>query len=189
VRAEFGRQENIAFLAGDGTNKPFGILTYVTGAANAARHPFGAIGLRTTAGSLATGPVADDFLMTIYDLPAERSNNAKWYMNRLTESTIRRFKDTTGQYIWQPRLTDREPSTIFGYPIVNVPGMPTAAANAIIALFGDMRSTYLVVDRVGVRVLRDPYTNKPYVMFYTTRRVGGGVQNPEYMRALRSAAA
>jgi HK97 family phage major capsid protein len=67
--------------------------------------------------------------------------------------------------------------------------MPATGANAVVALFGDMRATYLVVDRIGIRVLRDPYTNKPFVMFYTTKRVGGGVQNPEYMRALKLAAA
>jgi HK97 family phage major capsid protein len=189
VRAEFSRQENIAFLSGDGVNKPHGILTYVEGGVNEARHPLGPIEAVVTEGNLATGAVPDDFYNTIYDLPAERSANAKWYMNRTFEAGIRKMKDVNGQYIWQPRLTDASPSTVGGVPIVNVPGLPVTGANAVVALFGDMRATYLVIDRVGIRVLRDPYTNKPFVMFYTTKRVGGGVQNPEYMRALKLAAA
>lgn len=189
VRSEFSRQENIAFLSGDGTNKPFGLLGYVAGGAHAARHPLGAIAAVVTAGNLATGIAGDDMLSVIYDLPAERSSNAKWYMNRTTEARIRKLKDTTGQYIWQPRLTEASPSQIGGVPVVHIPGMATTGANAVVALFGDMRATYLVVDRIGIRVLRDPYTNKPFVMFYTTKRVGGGVQNPEYMRALKLAAA
>jgi HK97 family phage major capsid protein len=161
----------------------------VAGGAHAARHPLGAIAAIVTAGNLATGAVGDDFLSVIYDLPSERSSNARWFMNRLQEAKIRKLKDTTGNYLWQPRLTDAEPSTFAGYRIVHVPGMSVSGANAVVALFGDMRATYLVVDRVGIRVLRDPYTNKPFVMFYTTKRVGGGVQNPEYMRALKLAAA
>ena len=75
-----------------------------------------------------------------------------------------------------------------GITVHTLSGMPTVSAGNIAMLYGDMRATYLIIDRVGVRVLRDPYTNKPFVHFYTTRRVGGGVQNPEYMRALRIAA-
>jgi HK97 family phage major capsid protein len=189
VRSEFSRQENIAFLSGDGTNKPHGLLGYVAGGAHASRHPLGAIAAVVTAGNLATGPVSDDMLNVIYDLPAERSANAKWYMNRLAEARIRKLKDNDGNYIWQPRITEAEPSTLHGYRIEHIAGMATSGANAVWALFGDMRATYLVIDRVGIRVLRDPYTNKPFVMFYTTKRVGGGVQNPEYMRALKLAAA
>jgi HK97 family phage major capsid protein len=189
VRSEFSRQENIAFLSGDGVNKPNGLLTYVDGGANDALHPLGPIEAVVTAGNLAAGAASDDFLTLIYDLPAERSSNAKFFMNRAFEAAIRKFKDLNGNYIWQPRLTDAEPSSLMGYPIVNIPGLAVTGANAVVALFGNMRATYLVVDRIGIRVLRDPYTNKPFVMFYTTKRVGGGVQNPEYMRALKLAAA
>lgn len=189
VRSEFSRQENIAFLSGDGVNKPFGLLGYVEGGVHDDRHPLGPIEAIATAGALAVGAVSDDLLNVIYDLPAERAANARWYMNRLTEATFRKLKDDNGNYIWQPRISEAEPSTLHGYRIVHIPGMPVAGASAVIALFGDMRATYLVVDRIGIRVLRDPYTNKPFVMFYTTKRVGGGVQNPEYMRALTLAAA
>lgn len=184
VRDEFARQENIAFLAGDGTNKPFGLLTYAEGAANAAKHPLGAIKV-SDAGA---GIDGDDFVALTYAVPSERvTPNSKWYMNRATIGLIRLMKDANGNYIWQPSLTADAPQTLVGAPIVEVPGMPLDAAGAVVAAYGDMRQTYLVIDRVGIRVLRDPYTNKPYVMFYTTKRVGGGVQNPEYMRFLRRA--
>lgn len=186
VDGEFARQENIAFLSGNGVNKPFGILTYVTGAANAAKHPFGAILANTAAG--ATGLTTDEILDLIYSLPSERSANAKFYMNRTTVGEQRKLKNSDGDYIWQPSYQVGQPATLAGHPIVEVPGMPDTAAGLVPVLFGDMEETYLVIDRVGIRVLRDPYTNKPFVHFYTTKRVGGGVQNPEYMRAIKMAA-
>lgn len=187
VSGEFAIQENIAFLSGTGVNKPFGILTYVTGAANAAKHPFGAIATVTAGAGAAVG--VDDVYNTIYDLPSERIGDAKWYMNRSTIAAFRKLKDADGNLIWQPSMQVGEPSTLGGYPIVEVPGMPDIGLSAVSALFGNMAATYLVIDRIGLRVLRDPYTNKPFVHFYTTKRVGGGVQNPEHMRALKMAAA
>ena len=182
VNGEFGIQENIAFLSGNGTNKPYGLLTYVTGAANAARHPFGAIATTTTAAAAAT---SDELLTLISTLPSERDSNSKWYLNRSTLFTWRKMKDGQGNYLWQPNYVAGQPATLAGYPVVEVAGMPSIATTNVVALFGDMQMTYLVVDRLGTQVLRDPYTNKPYVMFYTTKRVGGGVQNPEYMKALK----
>jgi HK97 family phage major capsid protein len=187
LRDEFGKQENIAFLSGDGVNKPRGILTYVTGGASAAVHPYGAI-TQVTSGGAATIPNGDAVIRLIYDLPTAFSGNAKLYANRNTLATLRLLKDTTGNYLWQPSYAAGQPSTLAGAPVVEVPDMPNVAANAIVALYGDMRATYLVVDRVGLSVLRDPYTNKPFVHFYTRKRVGGGVKNPEPMRALRIAA-
>tara|TARA_Y100000034_G_scaffold133796_1_gene200345 strand:- start:13857 stop:15095 length:1239 start_codon:yes stop_codon:yes gene_type:complete len=187
VSGEFAIQENIAFLSGNGTNKPFGILTYVTGATNATKHPFGAIAAVNGTGTSLTD--SDDLLSVIYDLPSERNGNAKWYMNRSTLGVIRTLKDGNDNYLWQPSYQADQPSSLAGYSVVEVPGMPDIGASAVPALFGDMAMTYLVVDRVGLRVLRDPFTNKPFVHFYTTKRVGGGVQNPEYMRALKMAAA
>lgn len=186
VALEFDRQEGIAFLSGDGVNKPHGLLTYVTGGANAARHPFGAIA--TVNSGAAALPTGDGVLSLIYALPEEFENNAKLFMNRTTAGSIRRLKDTTGQYLWQPALGEGQPATLAGAPIVHMPGMPAVAANAVAMLYGDMRETYQVVDRIGIRVLRDPYTNKPFVHFYTTKRVGGGVKNPEAMKAMVIAA-
>jgi HK97 family phage major capsid protein len=185
VDGEFAIQENIAFLSGNGVNKPTGILNYVTGGANAATHPFGAITGGTVAGAAAV--TTDEVIDLVYSLPSERNQNAKFYLNRSTLAKLRKLKDGQGNYIWQPTYVAGEPSTLQGYPVVEVPGMPNMTTGLVSMLFGDMAATYLVIDRVGIRVLRDPFTNKPFVHFYTTKRVGGGVQNPEYMRFIKQA--
>lgn len=186
VDTEFSRQEGIAFLSGDGVNKPFGILTYVTGAANAAKHPWGAIAVKNSGAAAAL--TADGVLDMVYDLPGELSGDAKLYANRLTQGLMRKLKDGQGNYLWQPSFQQGQPATLLGVPLVEVPDMPVVAAGNIAALYGDLDLTYLVIDRVGIRVLRDPFTNKPFVHFYTTKRVGGGVYNPEPMRALKISA-
>jgi HK97 family phage major capsid protein len=186
VDTEFARQEGIAFLSGDGVNKPHGILTYVTGAANAARHPWGAI---PTVNSGAAGALtADGIINLIYDLPGEFRANAKLFTSRGAQSAMRKLKDGQNNYLWQPSFAAGQPATLAGEQIVEIPDMPAVGAGAVAALYGDMDATYLVVDRVGIRVLRDPFTNKPFVHFYTTKRVGGGVYNPEPMRGLVIAA-
>jgi HK97 family phage major capsid protein len=185
VDTEFSRQEGIGFLSGDGANKPYGILTYVTGAANAARHPYGAIkAVNTGDAAKLTG---DGFVDLMYDLPSEFAGNAKLFINRQSLGAARKLKDGQGNFLWQPSYALGQPQTLNGAPIVEMPDMPTAAAGNVAALYGDMEATYLVVDRIGIRVLRDPYSNKPFVHFYTTKRVGGGVHNPEPMRALKIA--
>ena len=185
VDGEFAIQENTAFLSGNGTNKPTGILNYVTGGANAATHPFGAITGATAAGAAAV--TTDEVIDLVYSLPSERNQNAKFYMNRTSLGKVRKLKDGQGNYIWQPTFVASQPSTLTGYPVIEVPGMPNMTTGLVSTLFGDMAATYLVIDRIGIRVLRDPFTNKPYVGFYTTKRVGGGVQNPEFMRFLKQA--
>lgn len=187
VEGEFSIQENIAFLSGNGTNKPRGILNYVTGGSMATYHPLGAIEAITAAS--ATAVTSDEIIDLVFSLPTERQGEAKFYLNRATIAKIRKLKDGNGNYLWQPTYVAGTPSTLQAQPVVEVPGMPTAAAGNTPILFGDMQRTYLVIDRVGIRVLRDPFTNKPFVHFYTTKRVGGGVQNPEYMKALKMAAA
>ncbi|KFG68697.1 capsid protein [Microvirga sp. BSC39] len=186
VETEFARQEGIAFLSGDGTNKPHGILTYVTGGTAAARHPWGAIQV-VNSGAAAT-VTADGMIDLIYSLPNEFRANAKLYTGRGAQAAFRKLKDSSGAYLWQPSLAAGQPATLAGEAIVEIPDMPAVGAGNVAALYGDMAATYLVVDRVGIRVLRDPFTNKPFVHFYTTKRVGGGVYNPEPMRALRIAA-
>ncbi|CZT36143.1 phage major capsid protein [Rhizobium sp. 9140] len=183
VDTEFSRQEGIAFLSGNGVNKPHGILTYVEGAANAARHPWGAIGVVKS--GAAAGLTADGFIDLFYSIPSEFRAGAKLFTNRQSQGAMRKLKDGQGNYLWQPSYALGQPATLAGEAIVEIPDMPAVAADAIVALYGNMEATYLVVDRVGIRVLRDPFTNKPFVHFYTTKRVGGGLQNPEPMRALK----
>lgn len=186
VETEFAQQEGVAFFSGNGDKKPFGILTYVTGAANAAKHPFGAI--KVVNSGAAAALAADGIIDLVYDLPSAFTGNARFAMNRKTQGVVRKLKDGQGNYLWQPSYVAGQPATVAGFPLTEVPDMPDVAANSTPILFGDFKRTYTVYDRVGIRVLRDPFTAKPYVLFYTTKRVGGGVHNPEPMRALKVAA-
>ena len=108
-------------------------------------------------------------------------------MNRKTESVIRKFKDAQHNYIWQPGVAAGQAPTLLGYPVAEAEDMPDIASNSYAIAFGDFKRGYLIVDRVGVRVLRDPYSAKPYVLFYTTKRVGGGVQNFEAIKLMKFA--
>lgn len=186
VEQEFAYQEGVAFLSGNGTNKPIGLLTYITGAANAAAHPYGAI--TTVNSGAADALTTDGILSLVYALPSEFTGNAKFIMNRATHAAIRKLKDGQGNYIWQPSYVAGQPATVNGYGVTEVAGMPDIAAAAKPIVFGDFKRGYLVVDRVGTRILRDAYTNKPYVQFYTTRRVGGGLLDPQVLKALKISA-
>lgn len=186
VQAEFAEQEGAAFISGDGVKKPAGILTYVTGGANAAKHPFGAIQAINSGAAADIG--SDAVLDLIYGLPKKYRQNARFLTNNLTIAKLRKLKDGQGNYLWQPSAQAGQPATLHGYGLAEDENMPDVAANSIPVLFGDYKRGYLIIDRMGVRVLRDPYTKKPYVLFYTTKRVGGGVQNPECLRALKVAA-
>lgn len=182
VETEFARQESIAFVTGDGVNKPFGLLAHATGGVAAARHPWGTIPdvPAVTPGTL--GP--EDIVNLIYDLPQELSANARFLVNRNTIARVRLLRDDSGQFLWQPSMQAGQPATLMGYPLTEDANMPDVAAGARPIAFGDFRRGYLIIDRTGIRVLRDPYSNKPYIMFYTTRRVGGGVQDPTVLRFL-----
>lgn len=183
IGTEFARQEGIAFVGGDGLNKPFGLLSYATGGVAADRHPWGAIEVLSS--GAAAGFNADKIVEAIYKLPAVYTPNAKFYMNRTSLGAVRKLKDGQGNFLWQPTFVAGQPSTLAGYPVVDMPDMPNVAADALAAAFGDMRETYLVIDRIGFRVLRDPYTNKPFICFYCTKRVGGGVKNPDAMKIIK----
>ena len=186
VQQEFAYQEGTAFVSGNGTNKPTGILTYVTGGTNAAKHPYGAI-TAVNSGS-ASDITADGILDLIYDLPSIYTGNARFTMNRKTQGKVRKLKDGQGNYLWQPSFVAGQPATLLNFPITEIPDMPDVAANALPIMFGDFMKGYIILDRIGVRVLRDPYTNKPYVSFYTTKRVGGGLLDPQPLRAMKVAA-
>ncbi|MFJ3316123.1 phage major capsid protein [Herbaspirillum huttiense] len=186
VETEFAKQEGAAFVSGDGNKKPMGLLTYVTGGANATVHPMGAIAL-VNSGAAAT-LTSDGILDLIYSLPSAFAGNAQFIMNRNTQGAVRKLKDGQGNYLWQPSYVAGQPATLNGYPLIEVPDMPNVAANAVPIMFGDFKQGYQIIDRIGIRVLRDPYTNKPYVQFYTTKRVGGGLLNPEPLKGLKVSA-
>ncbi|WP_372570369.1 phage major capsid protein [Ruegeria jejuensis] len=190
VRLEFAQQEGTAFLTGDGVNKPKGFLNYDAategGLPAAQQHPLGPIGEVNTGAAAAL--TVDGLIDLVYDLPDERMAGAEFFMNKSTAAVVRKFKDADNNLIWNPPVSAGEPSTLLGFSIRRLSNMPNVAASAIPIAFGNMMETYRIFDRFGVRVLRDPYTAKPKVLFYTTKRVGGGLWNPEWMRYHRVAA-
>ncbi len=188
VQGEFASQETAAFVNGDGINKPKGFLSYAK--APEATRAADEIGYLATgaAGAFAATNPADTLLDLIYAPKQAFRANGRFAMNRKTLAVVRKFKDADGNYLWQPSLAAGAPSTLFGYPVTEVEDMPDIGANAHAIAFGDFARGYLIVDRQGVRILRDPYSAKPYVLFYTTKRVGGGVQNFDAIKLLKFAA-
>ncbi len=173
----FSRKENTAFISGDGSGKPKGILTYTagTGAGQIQQIDSGTDGVVT----------ADSLIRLFYSLKDEYARNATFLMNRATAQAVRLLKDTTNQYIWNPGLALGTPDTLMGVPVMLASDMPVPAENSLSVAVGDFRRAYQIVDRTGVRVLRDPYTEKPFVKFYSTKRVGGRVVNFEAVKLLK----
>ncbi|MBN9345415.1 MAG: phage major capsid protein [Devosia sp.] len=188
VNAAFAQQEGIAFVTGNGTNKPKGFLAETTVAE--ASWEWGKLGYVATgnAGALPASNPSDVLIDLVYALKAGYRQNASWVMNRKTQGAIRKLKDDGGNYLWQPAATADGKATLMGFDLVEAEAMPDIAASSFSIAFGDFRRGYLVVDRPGVNVLRDPYSAKPYMLFYTTKRVGGGVQNYDAIKLLKFAA-
>ena len=184
----FAAQETAAFVSGDGNSKPMGFLSY-TNVADASQ-AWGQIGYVATgaAGAFADDAPADTLLQLIYTPRTQFRTGGRFVMNRRTVSTVRKFKDGEGNYIWSPAGAPGQTSSLLGYPVTEIETMPDVAANSFSVAFGDFAKGYLIVDRAGLRVLRDPYSAKPYVLFYTTKRVGGGVQNFDAIKLLKFAA-
>lgn len=181
----FAEQEGAAFITGDGVAKPKGFLAYANIAD--ASWSWGNLGYvpTTVAGGFKAANPSDNLVDLIYALKAGYRQNANFMMNRKTQGEIRKFKDTAGNYLWQPPAGPDRQATLMGYPIAEAEEMPDIAANSLSVAIGDFRAGYLIVDRIGTRILRDPYSAKPYVLFYTTKRVGGGIQNFEAIKLLK----
>ncbi|MCA8888999.1 MAG: phage major capsid protein, partial [Parvularculaceae bacterium] len=189
VQGEFAAQETDAFVNGDGVSKPKGFLSYaITEDSVRAADEIGYVATGAD-GAFAAADPADKILDLIYAPKQAYRANGRFAMNRKTLSVVRKFKDADGNYLWQPSLQAGSPSTLFGYPVSEVEDMPDIASGAHAIAFGDFARGYLIVDRQGVRILRDPYSSKPYVLFYTTKRVGGGVQNFDAVKLLKFSAA
>ncbi|MGE3142547.1 MAG: phage major capsid protein [Hyphomonadaceae bacterium] len=187
VEEAFAGQERAAFVSGDGTNKPKGFLAYSIVAD--ASHAWGDIGYVASggAGAFASSDPVDKIIDLIYAPKPQFRQNARFVMNRKTVAAVRKLKDGDGRYIWQPNEAGAG-ATILGYPVAEIEDMPDIAANSYSIAFGDFARFYLIVDRAGVRVLRDPYSAKPYVLFYVTKRVGGGVQHFDAVKVMKFAA-
>ena len=183
VAEKFSRDEANAFVVGNGTNKPRGFLTYGSGTTlpgTIEQFPSG------VNGALAATPDGGDVLINaLYGLKQQYRANATWFMNRASTRLVRKAKDSNGSYIWVPGIAAGQPSSLLGYPVAAFEDMPDPATNSLSIAVGDMRESYQIVDRLGIRTLRDPYSAKPYVEFYTTKRVGGDVVNFEAIKLVK----
>jgi HK97 family phage major capsid protein len=182
----FAEQEASAFVTGNGVNKPTGFMSYTKVANSAAVWGKTAYVVSGAAGALPATNPSDVLFDLIYALKAGYRQNASFVMNRKTLSAIRKIKATTGEYLWMPPATPGAHSMLMNFPLVEAEDMPDIGADAFPVAFGDFRRAYLIVDRRGIRVLRDPYSSKPYVLFYTTKRVGGGIQDFDALRLLKT---
>ncbi|MBM2293758.1 phage major capsid protein [Sulfitobacter pseudonitzschiae] len=183
VAEKMGRKEATAFIIGNGIKKPRGILTYPDGSGDQRGT------VKQYISGAATGVTSDAIVGMPYRLKTAYMQNASWLMNRLTVLSVMLLKDNDGQYLWRPGLAEGRPSTLGGHAISMADDMPLLAANSLSVAFGDWRRAYTVVDRLGLTTLRDPFSAKPFVEYYTRKRVGGDVTDFEAYALLRTEAA
>ncbi len=181
VADKLARLENAAFINGNDAGKPRGILTYPAGTTNPGEVQ------QINSGDAST-ITADGLRALFYGLKTPYLNNAVWLMSRSTVEVISKLKDANNQYLWQPSLQAGEPQTLLGHAIERMEDMPAVAANSLSIAFGNFRQAYTIVDRAGLRILRDPFSSKPFVLFYTTKRTGGDVTNFEAFVIQKTAA-
>lgn len=185
VEQAFAEQEGRAFVIGNGTTQPRGFLTgTVVPESSWTWGQLGYVASGAASDFVATNP-SDRLVDLVYALRSGYRQNASFVMNRRTQAVIRKYKDAQGQYLWQPPAQAGGVASLMTFPVVEAEDMPDIAANATPIAFGDFRRGYLVVDRVGTQVLRDPYSAKPYILFYTTKRVGGGIQDFNAIKLIR----
>ena len=182
VAEKFARDEANAFVVGNGVNKPRGFLTHSSGTTLPGTIERFDTGVN---GAFAAAPNGGDVLINaLYGLKQQYRANATWFMNRATLKLTRKLKDSDGAYLWSPGIAAGQPASLLGYPVASFEDMPDPATDSLSIAVGDMREAYQIVDRIGIRTLRDPYSAKPYVEFYTTKRVGGDVVNFEAIKLI-----
>jgi HK97 family phage major capsid protein len=190
IATEFARAEGQAFVSGSGINRPKGFLTNAISTAKDGVRPFGTLQYLATGATGAFGGKADERLVDlVQSLRAPYRQGACFVMNAATSASIRKLKTTDGQFIWAPGLTAGQPATLLGYPVIEAEDMPDIADNACAIAFGNFQAGYLITERAETAILRDPYSNKPFVTFYATRRVGGCVSDSEAIKLMKFATA
>ena len=194
VALEFARAEGAAFITGDGTNKPTGFLAGATAATADSSRAFGTIEHIATGTSgawktlSATVNPADDLFTVVSKMKAAYRAGSSWVTNKALLFEIMAFKDDQGRYVFNPTTAPGVADTILGYPVVEAEDIAAKGANSLSLAFGNFKLGYLIVDRIGTRVVRDPFSNKPYIGFYTTKRVGGALINSEAIKVLKFSA-
>ncbi|MFP7570842.1 phage major capsid protein [Marivita sp. S2033] len=182
----FSRAEAGAFITGDGNDKPRGILNH--GAVDNDVWTWGNLGYIPTGvdGDIGNG---DALIELVYALGAEYRANATFVMNSKTAGALRKLKDGDGRHLWSDGFASGEPARLLGYPVLVAEDMPDIGTGADAIAFGDFRAGYTIAERPDLRVLRDPFSAKPHVLFYATKRVGGDVSDFAAIKLLRFATA
>jgi HK97 family phage major capsid protein len=185
VVVEFDEQEGDAFISGNGVEKPKGIAAY-TMVANTS-YAWGKVGF-ITSGHASLLNNLDKLISLQHALKPQYRNGASWLTNDSVVEVLRTFKNGNGEYMWRQSLMENAPDIFLGKPVVIDDNIDDIGANKFPIFYANFKRAYLIVDRMGTRVLRDPYTSKPYVLFYTTKRVGGGITMYEAIKCLKIAA-
>ncbi len=185
IADKFSRAEAMAFISGDGIDKPTGFLTHST--VDQASWSWGNIGYVVTgaAGDFAAVNPADAIVDLVYSLGARYRAGASFVMNSKTAGAVRKMKDADGRFLWSDGLAAGEPARLMGYPVLIAEDMPDIAADAMAIAFGDFNAGYTIAERPDLRVLRDPFSAKPHVLFYATKRVGGDVSDFAAIKLLK----
>ena len=186
IASEFGRAEGAAFITGSGTNQPKGFLTGATALTGDATRTFGTLQhiVSGNATGFDSGPELK-LIDVVHALRPGHRQGAVWVMNSATLSVVRKLKAPDGNFLWQPGIMDGQPARLLGYPVIEAEDMPDVAANALPIAFGNFRNGYLIAERSATTILRDPFTNKPFVHFYATKRIGGQVLDSDAIKLLK----
>ena len=190
IALEFGRAEGAAFINGTGTNQPTGFLSGTIAATDDATRAFGALQYVPTgvSGDFAASNKADILFSLVSKLKAGYRQNASFVMNKAVLFELAALKDSNGRYLFDFSTVPGKPNQLLGYSVTEAEDMPGKAAGSYSIAFGDFKRGYLIVDRVGTRVVRDPFSNKPYIGFYVTKRTGGAVVNSEAIKLVKFSA-
>ena len=189
IATEFARAEGHAFVGGSGLNQPLGFLSSPNSSAVDSARPMGTLQTIGTGvpGGFATSDPEDALIDLMQSLRSPYRQGAVFVMNSSTAADIRKFKTSTGAFLFQPSLAAGQPATLLGYPLIEAEDMPDIAAGSLSIAFGNFKAGYVIAERNATTILRDPYTHKPYVHFYATKRVGGQVVNSEAIKLLKFA--
>ena len=186
IAAEFGRAEGAAFVSGSGINQPKGFLTAPNAATADAVRPFGTLQFLGSGNASGFDAVPELKLIDlVHALKGGHRQGASWVMNAKTLGVVRKLKAADGSFLWQPGLMEGQPNRLLGYPVVEAEDMPDIAAGAVPIAFGNFRAGYLIAERSATSILRDPFTNKPFVHFYATKRIGGQVLDSDAIKLLK----
>jgi HK97 family phage major capsid protein len=190
IAQEFAKAEGAAFVSGDGTNKPRGFLTYTATSESDAARAFGSLQYVASgqAGGFPASNPQDKLIDLVQSLRAPYRQGAVFVMNSATLARIRKFKTTDGAFLWQPAMAEGQPATLLGYPVIEAEDMPDLAADSLSIAFGNFTRGYVIAERNETSILRDPFTNKPFVHFYAVKRIGGAVSNSEAIKLMKFAA-